>query len=447
MIQKVIKTIEKYQMPLRNSHVIAAISGGSDSVALLYILLSLQSEYQFHLTAAHVNHGIRGEEANRDENFVRVLCERLGVPCVFGHFDIPTLAKEAKESIELCGRRVRYEFFHSIDKDAFIATAHHADDAAETFFFNLTHGTGLKGLCGIPPVRDQIFRPLIECTKEEILAYCYQKNLSYVEDSSNNDNRYARNLIRHTVLPALKQINPAFSTVFMRNLSLLKEDEEYLSAQTNMILKSAKDEEGFLISKLSRTPEHLLNRVLNAAVYELSSETAEAFHIFQIRSFLEKGGSETICKGKVIRSDGKHLFLYSPSPTVDAPACIVTEFPFQTEYLGKELLISFENIEKSQKIYKEYFYSCIDCDKIESPIEIRTRKTGDAFRPAGRGMTKTLKKLFIEKKLTAKQKAETIVIADKKGILCVEGYGIDERVALKNETKNRLYITIRSKSS
>ena len=165
MKNKLLLTVKQYHMPIQGRRVVVGFSGGSDSAALLSILRELSGELGIELTAAHVNHGIRGAEAERDEAFVRTFCAERNIPLRVARYDVPEICKTTGESVEECGRRLRYEFFASVDPGALIATAHNLDDCAETFFLNLARGTGLRGLCGIPPVRDNIVRPLIDCSK------------------------------------------------------------------------------------------------------------------------------------------------------------------------------------------------------------------------------------------------------------------------------------------
>ena len=209
MLDKALSAVEKYNMLSPGAAVIAAVSGGADSMAMLLFLMKISERYSLSLTVAHVNHGLRGEEARRDEEYVRSFCEKNSLRFEVLHADVAALAKQSGETCEECGRRVRYEFFESIDKNAKIATAHTASDNAETMLFNLARGSSLKGLCGIPPVRGNIIRPLIFCTREDIEAFCRENSLDFVTDSTNLTLDYSRNKIRHIAVPALKEINSA----------------------------------------------------------------------------------------------------------------------------------------------------------------------------------------------------------------------------------------------
>ena len=225
MLDKALSAVEKYNMLSPGAAVIAAVSGGADSMAMLLFLMKISERYSLSLTVAHVNHGLRGEEARRDEEYVRSFCEKNSLRFEVLHADVATLAKQSGETCEECGRRVRYEFFESIDKNAKIATAHTASDNAETMLFNLARGSSLKGLCGIPPVRGNIIRPLIFCTREDIEVFCRENSLDFVTDSTNLTLDYSRNKIRHIAVPALKEINSAFeenASHFLRMQHLMR---------------------------------------------------------------------------------------------------------------------------------------------------------------------------------------------------------------------------------
>lgn len=206
MLDKALSAVEKYNMLSPGAAVIAAVSGGADSMAMLLFLMKISERYSLSLTVAHVNHGLRGEEARRDEEYVRSFCEKNSLRFEVLHADVAALAKQSGETCEECGRRVRYEFFESIDKNAKIATAHTASDNAETMLFNLARGSSLKGLCGIPPVRGNIIRPLIFCTREDIEVFCRENSLDFVTDSTNLTLDYSRNKIRHIAVLSLIHI-------------------------------------------------------------------------------------------------------------------------------------------------------------------------------------------------------------------------------------------------
>ena len=232
MKNKIHEAIKRYNMIRRGDRILAALSGGADSVTLLHYLFIYKDILGITVEAAHVNHMLRGKEADRDELFCRSLCEDMGIKLHVKRADVRKIAKDKGLSEELCGRNIRYEFFDEIVNNSGmkIATAHTLSDSIETMIFNLARGTGLKGLCGIPPVRKNIIRPLINCYRSDIENYCKEHNLDYVTDSTNLEDDYSRNFIRHNILPQLKNINIEADKAIGRTIGWLRDDENYLSS-------------------------------------------------------------------------------------------------------------------------------------------------------------------------------------------------------------------------
>lgn len=246
MITKVLKTIEAYQMLSSDAAVVAGVSGGADSMALLHLLWQQRQAWpELKVSAAHVNHCLRGEEANRDEAHVRQYCQKEGIPLEVLRINVREEAEKRGMGLEACGRAVRYEFFRRLaGESGVIATAHTLSDHVETVLLHMTRGTGLKGLCGIPPVRENIVRPLIDCTRREIEDYCRENEIPYVTDSTNLKAEYSRNKIRLQVFPALKEINPALEEAVGRMTQSLREDDGYLWAEARCLLERAALEKG-----------------------------------------------------------------------------------------------------------------------------------------------------------------------------------------------------------
>lgn len=206
--------------------IVVGLSGGADSVCLTHALVSLRDSLSLEVEAVHVNHGIRGEEALRDEKFCSDFCKSLGIKLTVFRFDIPLECKKTGESEEECGRRKRYECFkNTAGENAKIATAHNLNDSAETVLLNIVRGTGCKGLCGIPPIRGNIIRPLIMTSRDDIELYCKENSLDFVTDSTNLQNEYKRNVIRNVVFPTLQKMNPSVLSAFSRLTENATDDE------------------------------------------------------------------------------------------------------------------------------------------------------------------------------------------------------------------------------
>ncbi len=253
--------------------VLVAVSGGADSVALLHMLREEGRE----LAAAHYNHGLR-PEADADEAFVKTLCEDWGIPFTAGRGDVAAEAARRGAGVEETAREMRYAFLEPVRSErglCRIATAHNADDNAETVLLNLVRGAGLSGLCGIPPQRGHIIRPILHLSRAEILAYLTEHNLPYREDASNADTVYRRNYLRHEIIPALKTLNPALTDAVTRLTGLLREDDEYLTALAREEFRQYGDGASFPAKRLNSLPKPVASRVCRMLVLSVTGYPPE----------------------------------------------------------------------------------------------------------------------------------------------------------------------------
>ena len=257
-------------------HLVCAISGGADSVAMSHCLLSLREELGFTLALCHYNHGLRGEESDGDEAFCRDLADAWNVPITVGRGDAAQYAAQSGESLEEAARHCRYGFFDTVEGT--IATAHTADDQAETVLLHLLRGTGLKGLCGIPPVRGRIVRPMLAVSRQEVLAYLAAHNLPHREDATNREDDCLRNRLRHHVMPLLKQENPALLAAVTRMTEHLRQDEAYLQKEAAALLVgNAAD--GWATAPLAAAHPALRRRALKELLFSLTVPDPSAAHI------------------------------------------------------------------------------------------------------------------------------------------------------------------------
>lgn len=421
---------QKYKLLSYGDSVVIGLSGGADSVCLAHKLWSLRETLSLSLTAAHVNHGIRGAEAQRDEAFCRAFCAAYRIPLEVLHADVPAQAAANKESTETCGRRIRYAFFQSLAADGEkIATAHNADDHAETIFMHIVRGAGGNGLCGIAPVRGNVIRPLLLNSREEIEQYCKRHSLDFVTDSTNAENIYTRNKIRNTVMPVLREINPSVRGAFIRMADHAAEDEAVLSELAEAAYTRLFHENAIPESALSELPRGVQRRVIRMALQQLGQKEISAVHTADVlhiagtgRSVITAGGI-TVCSraGMLLFFDGYELF--QPfSVSIAETLCsesLRTQtlgYPYGTLKVQKILQKDLQNLNKG------LLDNAVDCDKINSTLQLRSRREGDVFKSA-RGYTKTLKKLFNEAHIPPEQRNGVPVLADGENIIWIDGFG------------------------
>lgn len=442
MIDKVKSTIEKYGMIAEGATVVAAVSGGSDSMALLYALNSIKEEFKLKLCAAHVNHGIRGESAENDERFVREKCRELGIELYVKKADVVKMASEQGIGLEECGRNVRYEFFNSLGDNVIIATAHNLSDRAETFLFNFARGSVLRGLCSIPPVRENIVRPLIDCTKAEILDFCERNGVEYVTDATNADVKYSRNRIRHNVITELAKINPSFETCAGRCMDSLNEDEAFLSSLADEVIQKAACKNGFDATTLAETPFAVRKRAIVKIIEKSVGVTVESKFINGLCDLLENGGSMQINGGVTIRVRKGFLDFPQGSSENPIPQTLESVNYFGASRIESKIINRNEtnNLQNISNYGLEYY---LDCDKIHGKVIIRSREEGDKITLASRKCTKSLKKLFNELAVPPEKRSSVAVFADESGVVLVEGAGVDGRVAADKNTEKFLKIIIK----
>ncbi len=434
MICKVRRTVDKHGMLDRGDTVIVGISGGADSCALLDVLCELQADYGLHLLAAHVNHGIRGAQAQRDEDFVKAFCEARGVPLKTLHCDVPRLSKERGVGLEACGRQVRYDFFESIAPDAKIATAHTSSDACETLLLHLTRGAGLRGMCGIPYVRGRIIRPLLDCTRAEIEAYCAGRGITYMTDETNEDPAYARNRIRRQVIPSLRQINPSLEEAAARLAAAAQTDEAYFSSQVSEILAKAAAEDGYIVQELASLHPALQTRAVAAILERETGQAPERTHVLAVCGILE-GGRTQVLGGTAAECRNGLLTFGEPERTPPWQRDFSAELPIITP---KKTVRAVRIHKKAQETIQFVHKNVLDSDRTVGTLAFRSRMPGDKIRIAGRGGTKTLKKLLTEAKI--QDKNAVVVLADAEGPVWVEGFGCAERCKIEETTKTILKI-------
>lgn len=410
-------------LPARGSRIVIGLSGGADSVCLTHLLCGLREKMDYRLLAAHVNHGIRGAEADRDEAFCRAFCEGLSLPIEVLRADVPKLAAETRESGELCGRRLRYAFFEELaGPDGIIVTAHNSDDSAETVLWNLIRGTGMRGLCGIPALRKNICRPLLRVPRAQIEDYCRRNRLSFVTDSTNLEDCCTRNKIRGRIMPLLRELNPSVALSIARLSELAAQDEAALGGEAEAFRTENYRDNSVSERALSELSPAVRRRVIFKILSELCGKEVAFVHVSAVESILKTGKKITCAGSLIVRSRAGRLeFLKGES--VCAPFSVPADL--QTgclEYPYGSVKIFRITAKDLQNLNKELLDNAADCAKINSVLFLRSRRGGDVFQSA-RGYSKSLKKLFSEAKIPPEKRSAVAVLSDGERVVWAEGFG------------------------
>lgn len=444
---KIFTTLQNYSMLGKGNDVILAVSGGADSMCLLHFFSKFSDKLKISkLICAHVNHGIRGKEADRDEEFVRSFCELHNIEFAVKRCDIPAVAEITGESIELCARRIRYEFFSTLSNDAVIATAHNLNDSAETFILNLVRGTALKGLTGIPPVRDNIIRPLSACTREEIETYLSEEGIDFVTDSTNCSDEYTRNRIRHNVIPVLCEMNPSFFRTFLSCIDTLSDTEKFLDSVTDSVFNEAKTGDKFSSEALMDCDEVIRRRVFVKIAEYYGVEDIEKKHILLLSDILDKKGAVMLHNRLKLASDGKYIYLENEKlPADDICSPILSGISI---YEFNHCIIEFVPASYSEieglSVRKAASMGYIRASALENAV-FRSRKNGDRFMFPSAEHSKSLKNLFKENNISVADRNGIPFIADDKNILWIDKIGVSDFACIKDNTEDIYKIKVSRK--
>lgn len=401
MLNKMLAAIRRYGLVQPGDTVICAVSGGADSMALLWCMYLLKEKLQITLSAAHFNHGLRGAESDGDEAFVRAFCAGYGIEFVCGRAQVTA----GKKGLEAAAREARYAFFETLPGK--IATAHTADDNAETVLMHLVRGTGLKGLGGITPVRGSLIRPMLSVTRQDVLAFLAEYSIPYITDSSNDTDDFLRNRLRHHVMPLLRQENPRLAEIVSAMALDLRLDEQALQTLAGPELPT--------VTQLRTMPAALQSRALAAFLEASGVKEPERAHIDLARSLVYSDnpsaraafpGGVTICRNYDRLCLLEESQLWAP---------IALPVPGSMEVNGYRITARLSDT------------ACKNINRFtvspQGQMYLRPRQTGDQIHLSGG--SKSLKKLFIDRKIPASQRPLIPVLVDDGGVLAVCGIGAD----------------------
>lgn len=420
---------------LKDKKLLIAISGGLDSIVLTH--LSIKSKLQIAL--AHCNFNLRGQESDDDENFVIDLANKLDIEVFVQHFDTQNYAESNKLSIQMAARELRYEWFKELSiKFGFdyILTAHHADDALETFLINLSRGTGISGLLGIPEINSIIVRPLLPFPRTAIFNYADKENIAWREDSSNTSIKYQRNELRHDIIPKLKNSSPNFLNNFQNTIEHLKDSESILTTHIESVINKS-------ITKTNVDVIHFSIKIIE----KLNPLKTYLYYIFKQYNFSDwesikellftQSGKQVLSKTHRLLKNRDELILSPLRETDDFKELLIFKNTQQIDTASGTILI--ENALEIQN--SDTCSIFVDEDKIKYPLKIRKWQKGDYFCPLGMLGRKKLSKFFKDEKLSLIDKKNVLLLCSDEKIIWVINYRSDNRFKVSNTTNSILKIS------
>ncbi|MBQ5698225.1 MAG: tRNA lysidine(34) synthetase TilS [Lachnospiraceae bacterium] len=425
--------------------VLAAVSGGADSVCLLLVLKALEESLGIHVAAFHLHHGLRGAEADRDERFVRELCERLQVPLYAVREDVAGYAKTHGLSEEEAGRILRYQWLEKTAGEfgcRRIATAHHKDDQTETVLMNLFRGSGLRGLGGIRPVRLlsgelTLIRPLLGINRQEIETYLLEEKEAWCEDSTNKELIYARNKVRNELIPWIREhINDRAEEHILKTAAFASQADEYFVSQAEKLLGDGFQDHEASFAEIDTVlfdsqPDIMKSYLIRAMIMKVSGSAKDisARHMDAIAALDGPGGGTLVDLPyglQAMRSYQK-LIIRKAAAEQNAREC------------GKNLQTKVFPWKKDMEIPKNQYTKWFDYDKINDTLSVRTREPGDYFM-IGNGKTKKLHRFFIDEKIPEELRDHILLLAEGNHVLWIIGYRISEYYKVTESTRNVLEV-------
>lgn len=447
MQKKVLQYIKENKMLELHRRVVVGLSGGADSVCLLLLLKEICKEYDTHLVAVHVNHGIRNEEADRDEAFCKKLCEDNGIEFKVYRFSVPDIAREKKIGLEEAGRMLRYEsFYEAAGKDGVVAVAHHMNDQAETVLFNIARGSKLKGAVGMMPVRDGIIRPLLCVTREEIEAYLKDKGIDFCVDSTNLFDDYSRNAIRNKIMPLFNRVNTRSVEHFADFAKGVLEAERFLEEYTeNCFEQYARTFDDKICLEIDKVQPYIAKRLIRMVFekLEVGLKDITKEHIEQVALLASKrvGANKHIKSGVWVENTRDGLLFYKKEKNKSYEPVDINP-PVRISLNDTDGYLEFRLIKWSdkEKIINEVYTKQFDYDKIKIGLQLRGWQQGDIIAIDNNGHHKKLKQYFVDERMSRIEKDETLLLADGSNIVWVIGKRIGADYKISENTKHVLEV-------
>lgn len=455
MLEKIKGWIDSNALLTEGDKVIAACSGGPDSLALVHILQGLAADYRFTLVVAHVDHMLRGQESAADAAFVAAFCADNGLPCYMKAINVAEFAQMSGRSLEDAAREKRYEFFRQVADElggAKIATGHHADDQAETVLINLLRGAGSSGLRGMQAQNGDVIRPLLAVSRKEIEDYCKRNNLKARIDATNFETEYLRNKVRLNLLPLLESdYNPSIKEALNRTAIIMGDYYDYIRQAAESLWPDIvmKKQDMYVVNCLKLLQQHVaLQRELLRLTVERKQGNLKGIAFYHVEKLINM--AKTAAVGKVaelpgqllVKKDYRHLVVgWRPNYVKSAMLPIKLVIPGITYIAQSNVKITAEIVDSVP------FDSCkqvgvFDWENIKMPIYVRTRLPGDRFEPLGLKGSKKLKDFFIDAKIPQEERDNILLVCDSDGIIWVAGYRQSERGKVTSQTRHFLRLKI-----
>lgn len=447
--QEVINFIKRHQLFDDEKKILIALSGGADSVFALYFFHKYSNKYNITIAAAHVNHSLRGSESLRDKNFCRKLCGKLDLEFYSKTVNVKSFAKKNKYSIEEAARILRYKKLEEIlakSKSELIVTAHNADDNSETVLLNIVNGTGLEGLSGISVKRENIIRPFLCLSKEQITEYLKSENIDFVEDSTNNDLSFRRNFIRKEILPKLLELNPSLNRVVLNTSEVFSNQKRVLDYFINELFEKIVSKKGkdFLIdlSELKKYPNEVLGEILKLTFEDLLKLDFNYNDFLQFQDLISKqvGTKLEFSQKFAAIKDRGQIRIVKNSKSLNN--IISVSLNSNTQIDGKILEIT-ELKEIPLKIVRNKNEEILCADKLEKKLKLRRWKNGDKIQLLGMKGTKKISDVLTDLKIPSSEKENQMVLLNGNDIVYLVGLKISEKYKVTEETKSAVKICLK----
>lgn len=449
--QKVLRFIKENELLLSDEKILVALSGGPDSVFLLHFLNKFKKKYKIEIGAVHINHLLRGKDSDRDELFCKTICNELSIPFYLLRKDIKSYSRKNKISLEIAGRKIRYNFFEKISKAngySKIATAHNADDNAETVLLNLIKGSGIKGIAGIPVKRNNIIRPILSLNKKEILDYLEENKFEYRIDQSNLSNDFERNFLRNEVIPLIQEnINPSFSNTALNTSLNLQRLNSGLSEIVNGLKSGIKIKHNKSVSipiqLIKKENDFIITYAIKEIIDENFSVKLESNDLKKVFLLAKKqsGKSEELTENLISLRERNEI-------TVQKNLALENHYEKKLN-VGSELkiddkILSISEVRRSDvKITKSKNIEFISAVGLSDTFVVRTWKKGDKFFPIGMHGTKKISDYLNDVKINFFEKKEQLVLENKGSIVWVIGKRLDDRFKITPNTKKVLKLCLK----